>query len=624
MAPVALAQETARGEAFSQSQTLLALGDSSGGSSGSWLCRVFGIGCGGTGASDEGYGVGDAVEFAGGVAQGEFEKQTGLDAVRDVVEIDAGKIADKTVEYIRGDVPSPLMESLLAQIATDNKFELWTKKSTKRNVPYFANACQRAANQRAIEGMRNAITKARLAPWVDISWEAVKAISSGGKSVADLVKENTKAKAEELIKEALFGKADPVVETVTIPHYDACDTKTTVTWDPINMRIIISSKGNCGCAFFSAGTGNANEGARLSGFDVVIVAPVTVANVRIQEKNRFIFWRSYSVQAQYKVGKLNVATVADCGCSNITDPPPPPPPPKKEKGWIAGVVDWFIDLFDGSDDETIDDTGSSDGEGAGEDVDTDKAQDDDEKTTDTETKKDAEDDDSRDTEKTDDAKDKTKDERGDDTDSDDDENTKQKARQCGDRIAIDGRENVPTYPSRIGENNDANFTCNNSCAQNEVCRVIPPEEDMLSCVYCARVCGQGEYIDLDSCERALTNDVQYCESTGVPTWGNETCYAIKERQSNACESAVRFIFTDYFAWIDPPVAFTGTGATFSNDQRCVSEAEYDETVRYTLDEALSDPQLRSMCPTLELVSADLIRVSGGAKGLCRDEIKFKF
>ncbi len=147
---------------------------------------------------------------------------------------------------------------------------------------------------------------------------------------------------------------------------------------------------------------------------------------------------------------------------------------------------------------------------------------------------------------------------------------------------------------------------------------------MLGCVYCAEVCKPGEFIDRYSCEQAKTSDIQYCESTGVSTWGDETCYALKERQSNACQEAVKFIFKDYFSWVEPPLSFSGSGATFSNDQRCVSEEEYQETVRQVLDEALSDPQLKAMCPTLELVSSQLIKISGGAKGLCRDEIKFRF
>ncbi len=416
----------------------------------------------------------------GKIIQEQFEAETGLDKVRETYELDAGKLADKSVEYIRGDVPSPVLGNLISQLRAENKFKLWTIKTQNGSAPYYANACQRAANQRMQEGLFNASVKAHFSPWVDISWEAIKSIASGGKSIADLIAENTKEKAETLVKETLFGKAEPKVEVVTIPSYDSCNTVTKISFDQANKRLIAVASGDCGGKKYRSGTtGSVN----LRDFTVTVVAPVKVKKVRIKETNRFIFWRPYNIEAQYALGKLNVATVANCGLEKKVDPPPPPP---KKKGIIGSLWGWITDWFSAGDDSTGEDDEDITDTSAGTDdtktIDSpprdeeDQDQDDDTQTTgDTET------------DDTDTSKDNTDDTTTDTTENEStEENTDTATFQCGDIVEVDGQGSVATFPYSIG--GELNSYCNNSCAADETCKVLPESVGAYrdSCVYCAK------------------------------------------------------------------------------------------------------------------------------------------
>ena len=396
--------------------------------------------------------------------------EIGLDPINDLKS--GEKILDKIIEYIRGDIPSPLMGNLLNQIYGENKFKLWTIKTHNGNAPYAANSCKRAANQYMQSGLFNARVKAHFTPWVDISWKAVKGISEGGKSIGKLIEENTKEKVEKAIKETLFGKAKQKKEEVTIPSYDSCKSVTKVVWDPENMQINVVTSGDCGCKLINVDGGK----ERLGAYKVNITAPVTVENVKIEEKNRFIFWKTYNIQAQYKVGQLKVQTDADCSCAN-DDPPPPPPPPKKEKGWIGEIIDWLFGNNDGTD-KTEDGT-------------TDEIK---EENTDTE--------DDSEIDKEEDEIDKSNDDNTDqeqDNSEKADENTQEKDNttgkpqkktlKCGDLVSVDGRDNVPTFEYRKSESSDVNFSCDNSCSKNQECKVLPESvrADGDSCVYCANI-----------------------------------------------------------------------------------------------------------------------------------------
>ena len=550
--------------------------------------------------------VTDAVtEAAKQSAQDVFYERTGLSEVKDIIEVDPEKLADKAVEYAIGKVPSPLMVNLIGQIrdpqqvGLPSNFRPYTKKNggfagtNRADTQYFTrNACQRAANQKLLTGLDNVFIEGQLKPWVELSWQAIKDIAGGGKSIADLVKEHTKAKAEELIKNALLGNPKPKVETVTIPHYDECNTITRVTWDPVHMRLIVVTSGDCGCALSTDGDGSR---AQMKNFAVKLVAPVTLKNVRIEEKNRFIFWRTYRLQAEYKVGKLNVATTADCNCSRIDDPPPPPPPPppKEEKGLWGRFVDWLFGPND-SVDEPEDDAQDRD-EGADVSVGTDDngvtgddilidPKDDGEGTIDEGTNT------GGDT----DPEDNNRGERSPTTTDPND------GRMCGDIFTVDERQ-VQTYPY-TQTNGELNFNCNNTCAPEEVCKVLPESVSSAraqSCVYCAQVCPAGEFRDRDTCERAKTSDAQECKSTGVQTWGSETCYRIVDKPSgSAC-----VIPDDVIRQAYPPDVFTKsiskqgdrTVLTFTRTQ-CVSKSE--GSVRQAAEVWLAD--FRAYCPATEI------------------------
>ncbi len=417
--------------------------------------------------------VGDTVtETAQKIIKDKFNSETGLDKVKDFGSIDAGKIADRAVKYAHGEVPSQTMGSLIDQMrdvkntGLQNNFRPYTKKTHDGNASYRTkNTCQRIANQRQLEGLDAANVKARLTPWVDIAWTAVKSIASGGKSLGDLVAENTKANAEKIIKEALFGKAEPKVETVTIPHYDSCNSKTKITWDPVNMRVIVVTSGDCGCKSFKTDVGN----TKLKDFTVTLVAPVKVINVKIEEKKYFIFWKKYNIKAQYKVGKLKVVTDANCNCKGESIPPPPPPPPKNKTGFLGSIWDWFFGGSDSADSSKKDQTSEKD-----------NSPNKDKSGTSVEKEKETD-------QKVNFIKDNFLKEHNKEIVEDKEKKNGQKQLQCGDKVNVDGRKGVKTFLFRKTPNSDVNFNCNNSCSPEQVCKVLPESVGAYhdSCVYCA-------------------------------------------------------------------------------------------------------------------------------------------
>lgn len=292
--------------------------------------------------------VGQVVSDA---AKEQFEKQTGLDQVTDVTEIKADKLADRAVKYVTSETPSLTMAHLIQQLRGENgeglpsSFKLYLTKTVNRNAPYRTrNACERAANQRLREGLGNAKAKAYFTPRVDIAREAIKGIAGGGKSLGELIADQGKAEVEKLISETLRGAAADKVETVTIPHYDECDSTTKITRDPVNKRVIVVTSGNCHCKRFTNKL--ENETATLADYTVTLVAPVTT-QVRIETKPGFLGLRTrHQAQATYKVGRLNVATVANCDCTQPDDPPPPPPLPPRD-GRLTQLVDRVSGWFDG-------------------------------------------------------------------------------------------------------------------------------------------------------------------------------------------------------------------------------------------------------------------------------------
>lgn len=457
--------------------------------------------------------VNDAVqETAQKIIEDKFNSETGLDKVKDFGSIDAGKIADRAVKYAHGEVPSQIMGSLIDQMrdvkntGLQNNFRPYTKKTHNANAPYRTkNACQRIANQRHLEGLDAANVKARLTPWVDIAWTAVKSIASGGKSLGDLVAENTKANAEKMIKEALFGKAEPKVETVTIPHYDSCNSKTKITWDPINMRVIAVTTGNCGCKLYE---GDGKD--TLKDFTVTLVAPVEVTNVKIEEENYFIFWKKYNIKAQYKVGKLKVVTDANCNCNKDISLPPPPKNESivEENGFFGGMWDWFFepkDKVNPAKDKTLSpkDKHAKDKDTKGKNISKEISgipafidwlfgRD----------KKDGEMG----------VKDSIKNPTGEEEKG----KIEEKPLVCGEVVSVDGRDNVPTFVFRESSSQNVNFYCNNSCSPEQVCKVLPESVGAYhdSCVYCAN---KKEYIPEPKKEDIISTK---CEIPSQQGWAN--------------------------------------------------------------------------------------------------------
>jgi len=531
------------------------------------------------------------VDTVGGIVQGEFDSQTGLDKVKEVKDISAGDLADKTVEYIVGDTPSVLMTNLINQLLEENSFKLWTVKDQKKDVPWHTrDSCQRIANGKLWEGLLNASAKGHFAPWVDIAWTAVKSIADGGKSIGEMIADNTKAKVEALIKDALIGKAEPKVEVVTIPHHDSCNTITKITWDPVNKRIIVVTTGDCQCKLISSKwTG---DSARLKDFVVILEASVEIVNVRINERTRFGGYlgewvgKTYDIQAQYKVGKLHVTTKDDCDCAGYVPP--------EEKGFVTGIFEWLEGLFDpptepeDQSDSPKDTEGGTDDEGATEEGEEppstglggflgglfsgDK----------TDEPEDQIDDDS-----TEDETDDTKDAEG---------NTK-KPLQCGDTTSIEGKS-VETFPYRETPSSNVNFACNNSCGADQVCSVLPESVGAYS----------------DSCV--------YCKD--VPKVNSKPTDAPPVATGGSCEKAVRLLLDEYNGWFDPPITFSANGAVLFHEHRCFPEADYDTHTRQLTIQGVADAKFKSMCPSLKHVSSVMTRITQGSKGLCSSKTIFSF
>ena len=442
------------------------------------------------------------------IIKDKFDSETGLDKVKDFTDINAGKIADEAVKSARGDAPSALMAELISQMrdvqntGLSNNFRLYTKKKPFNTK----NACNRIANQRMVEGLDNANVKAQLTPWVDISWEAIKGIASGGKSLGDLIKENTKKKIEEIIKTTLFGKSEQKIETVVIPSYDSCGSVTKITWDPKNMRIIVATKGDCLCKLYP---GDGVEKGTLKDYKVVIVAPVTVKNVKIEEENYFIFWKKYNIKAQYKVGKLKVATDANCNCNGDISLPPPPKNEStvEENGFFGGIWNWIFGDEDKVE-EPKDETLPPEDEGIKDESEKDKE----------ETPKEisgipafidwlfgrdkeiGEGDSIKDTTNPKEPK-KEKDE---------------KPLVCGEVVSVDGRDNVQTFVFRDSSSQNVNFDCDSSCKPGQICKILSQSVGAYkdSCVYCAN---KEEYIPEPEKEESTSKK---CEIPSNQKWNN--------------------------------------------------------------------------------------------------------
>lgn len=69
----------------------------------------------------------------------------------------------------------------------------------------------------------------------------------------------------------------------------------------------------------------------------------------------------------------------------------------------------------------------------------------------------------------------------------------QSEQKGGDIASVDGRSGVETFAYRESQSSDVNFSCNNSCGKNQVCKVLPQSVGAYSnsCVYCAE---KEEYI----------------------------------------------------------------------------------------------------------------------------------
>lgn len=552
--------------------------------------------------------VGDAItDTVGGVIKGEFESHTGLDKVKDIKDIDAGALADKTVEYIVGEVPSQIMANLVTQITvgpdikTPTPFtNLFLKKEPFGNRSKVIPACHLAANEKMREGLFELRVRGHFSPWIDIAWTAVKSIADGGKTISELIAEHTKAKAEELIKETLFGTPEPKVETYTYEHGDSCNTTTKVTWDPVNMRIIAVTTGDCKCERKDTDCGP----TKLKGYQVVFHAPVVIS-VRIKTEERLFGWISpkHTVQAKYRVDldRMKVVTHADCDCKN--DPPPPPEDP----GFITGIFEWISGLFDSPAEpedatEEPEDNGES-GEGTDEGTDEGETTDEGEEDTTGVSGIPAFVDWLLGRDKTDEPEDtNTTGHTSGGEESGKGENGEEKPPlQCGATVSVDGRSGVPTFPYRPDANGDVNFSCNNSCAPDQVCKVLPESVGAFrdSCVYCA------DKPKTDTPPQPPITDT-------APVSGNN------------CEAAVRLLLDEYMGWFDPPVTFSANRAVMSHEHRCFPEADFDTHTRQLAIEGTRDAKITAMCPSLKHVSSTLTKISGGAKGLCSSETVFSF
>jgi len=528
----------------------------------------------------------------------------GLTGVKNPKDITGKDVADYVVKDFIGEIPSLTVVNLVEQVRKD--FGRHSEQGT--NLGY--KQCQRAANSVAWSVLGDIRDKGKLAPWAEISWSAIKAIAGGGKSIGDLVKENTKKKVSELLKDWYNGNPPLPKETTTLNHGGRCNTKSVTIWDPEEKRLRIEISGDCGCIDKVTGTGSIG----LNNFKVIIEAPVSVEDVTIKEKNRFTFWRSEKIKIFYKVGPLyvNTASVCDRRCPKDT----PPPPPEDEKGFISGVWDWFFgddDIGDPPEDEN-----------------------DDKKDTKEDTDKDREED----------ARgfigrviDKFKKDKEDDTKEPEHEENLvtgvveiEEGFACGDKVTADGQKGVQTFVYRDKLTDEVNL-CDNACAPNQECHVLPESVGAFkdSCTYCRNICAEGQFVEKNTCERSL-QDGQECVGSE-----NNSCYAIKNKEkekddtpppvgAGRCEEAVRLLLDEYVGWFDPQLTVRSNGITFTNPEyRCFGNDVLQEHHVNPINKGIQDPDIRAMCPSLEHLGSSENYLSGEGKGrLCETKTEFAF
>ncbi|MBL4644813.1 MAG: hypothetical protein JKX80_03020 [Candidatus Pacebacteria bacterium] len=530
--------------------------------------------------------VGDAAkDFVGGVIKEKFDKETGLNQIPDIKGINAGSIADDLVGGLIGDIPSPTMGQLTKEVR-----KLFRTYTTSKKY----SVCERAANSRAWSSLRQIEEKAHFAPWADIAWTAIKSIANGGKTIGELIKENTEAELKKLLKDAI-DSSPPAPEIKSLTFEGNCNSKSVTKWDPATKKITIIVTGNCGCERQVVGLSK----PRLSAFEVRIEGLVE-SRVRLRQSP--LWWLSPQPQIQYFVKKIRVITKADCNVCGSGDPPPPP----KEKGFITGIFEWFGGLFDSSEEpeDLVNPPEDEDTEEEGDNEETDDA-DTDEETGDT-----AEEDLPEELkgikafidkllgrDKTDDPEDKveeTSKEEEANPKSEEPQDVTPKPLQCGDVTKVEGK-NVQTFAYRETPNSDVNFACNNACSANQVCSVLPDSVGAFrnSCVYC--------------------KDIPKVVEEPV----DEVSPVIK---GGKCEAAIRFLLDEYEGWFDAPLTVSKNSAVFSNLQKCVDETEYTKYARQSRIDGVADKRVQAMCPTLKHVSSAL--TPSGVN--CQDKTVFSF
>ncbi len=513
--------------------------------------------------------------------------------VKEFKDISGNDVADVVIKKVVGDIPSQTMSNLLSQV--QKQFLPYTTETAVDGKQ--VTQCQRAANLNTWSIFLDGRAKAHFAPWVLIAWDAVKDIAGGGKSIGKLIEENTKAKLAELMKKWLNTSSALPVETVNLSYSGDCNKQVKYVWNPQEKKFSIDVTGNCGCTTVNTQRGGGK--VKLNSYKIHMEAPVEAVNVKIEEENYFIFWKTHTMQVQYKVGKLKVATEAECNKKCPTDQPPPPP--KKKKGFFRGIIDWIFGGDDGAGGDPVTPLPPKDGTDEKKDKDKDKGGE----------------------EKKDDGKDDGADDKEDGKkDGKNKEDEKKLSNECG-KIDILGQTGVTTFDERTDETK----LCNNSCKAHQKCEGVPAEYvgGNIYCTYCANVCDEGQYRNAHLCNANMGKD-QEC----VPT-GKGDCHELKDKEkkeeppkAGGCEGVVRKILDEYLGWAVPQVTFSGNGAVFTvPGHRCLSESEFAKYHSALVDQGVKD--LKGECPSLVHVSSSENQLSGGGKGaLCESKTVFSF
>lgn len=536
------------------------------------------------------------------VIGGEIDSQLGLDKIKDIKNITPKDVGDRVVKDALGDIPSPTLGSILHQLgrshtltagqtAQDGLFKRFTVKRPfgEGNLSAVNPICERIANQRMMEGIQNAEAKAHFAPWVEIAWDAVKSIADGGKTLSEMIAENTKSKVEELIKESLFGKAPVEIERVTIPHHDDCGTETVIVWDAQNGKLRIETSGDCGCKEYNSD----GSSAHLNEFKVVLLADVTLKEVTIEEEeNSFLWWKwtTHKINTFYKISNINVATVADCSktCPMDTvgepedDPIPEPAGEDDDSGGgiISGIWGWFTGLFGGNDDPTGT-TGTTGG--------TTTTGEEGSSTTGT----------TGVTPETDGSNNTSSGSAGSSSSTTGGSETAT-PQQCGASISIDGRSSVPTFPPEV--TSGGTFACGGTCENHQLC-VSVADQTLISgdCTYCQNVCEAGQFRHEFECNAAKGLN-QECVVAGSRSGGK--CYALKDTPPPTTTSGGCTVPADDLNQLFPPDVFTRTdlGGNKMKFSRSVCVHKSASSMQRAEDFNLSE--LRFSCPNTVLVDIE--------------------